>query len=211
MNSAMATTTTWMVTISRLVLALVMAFLLGSLLVQSVDATVFTRVTKHQSKSDWIRAERSMCVEGTPGGTFSETTLPSGNTKTSCTGGDHTRTCVVTDKVADCETRYDQTAPESSVPDDISAPPTEGVYDEPARSVQDEVSAPPSNNTYEDPAGGNVAADGDAVVESSGFAEQPEYPALIAAETIPPDLALEAGAAPASDGVASEPTPVIAE
>jgi hypothetical protein len=210
MNSATQTTPIRMVTLSRLVLALVMAVLLGSMLAQSADAvTVITQLAKHQSKSDFITTERITCQEGI-GGTFTEKTLMSGDTMTHCKGDGYSRTCVVTDKVADCETRFDQTAPESSVPDDISAPPTEGVYDEPTRSVQDDVSAPPSTGVYQELAAGDIDA-GAAAVEGSGHAEQPGDPALIPAEAVPVEPVLETGAAPASDGVASEPTPVIAE
>jgi hypothetical protein len=206
MNCATETTPIRMVTLSRLVLALVMAFLLGSLVAQSVEAKT---VPLSVSKSEYIRNSRTLCTDG--GGTFTETTLQSGSTKTNCKGGANDgHTCVVTDKVADCQSGPGMPTPEASVPDEISAPPTEGVYEEPARSVQDDVSAPPFNGTYEDPAGGNVTAGG-AVVESSGFAKQPEDLALIAAETVPVEPVLEAGAAPASGAIASEPTPVIAK
>jgi hypothetical protein len=210
MNSAMVMKTTRMVAISRWALALAMAVLLGSMVAQSADATtVITDVAKHKSKSDFITTERITCQEGI-GGTFTEKTLMSGDTMTHCKGDGYSRTCVVTDKVADCETRFDQTAPESSVPDDISAPPTEGVYDEPTRSVQDDVSAPPSTGVYQEPAAGDIDA-GAAAVDGSGYAEQRGDPALIPAEAVPVDPVLEVVTAPASDSVAAESAPVIVE
>ena len=125
MRIATATTTSRAVTISRLVVLLTVALLLGSVLVPSVDATKVSPKTTVASVKKRVQGQKDICEIG-GGGTLTVTNTAFGSTVTKCNGG----TDVHTKKKTTCHSIF--APPPRSVEETVTAPLGDaGVSDEP--------------------------------------------------------------------------------
>jgi len=127
MRNGSATTAAHTLTISRLVLLVVMALLVGTMLAQGADAK--TRTPKLPSVERRVQGQRDLC--GIAGkGKMSTTTTPFGATITDCKGGTEDGThCVNTKNSTNCTKPRTQPLP---VTGGMAPPSNAGIEDEPA-------------------------------------------------------------------------------
>jgi hypothetical protein len=129
MTSAITTTTARTVMISRLILALTVALVMGSMLVP--DAGAWKAKTKTPIG---VRVEAQLNLCDVQGGTSSVGRTPFGSSTVTCTGGSQGDwKCTNSKKHTSCNPAY--TPPPPSPLDDIVAPPPSGVDGDPGGGV----------------------------------------------------------------------------
>jgi hypothetical protein len=121
-KTTLPTITTRAVALSRLLSALLVALVLGTMLISDADAAKNTG-KKPKSIAERVKIQEDNC--GAMGGTFTSRKTAFGSTITTCDAHGEETTCVNTKKSTKCHT---MTAPPESGP---AISPSDGVYEEP--------------------------------------------------------------------------------